>query len=77
MKHLKKNFKELWLDAKTVVLSSVSLVVDVVSIPVSACKDIRDGYIVAKAKMIVQNEERKAKKAEESEVIQDASMQGA
>jgi hypothetical protein len=50
MKHLKNNFKELWNDTKGLVTSAVSLVVDVVYIPVSACKDVRDAYVNSKAK---------------------------
>lgn len=50
MKHLKNNFKEIWKDAKGLATSAVSLVVDVVSIPVSACKDIRDAYVNSKSK---------------------------
>jgi hypothetical protein len=50
MKNLKNNFKEIWKDTKGLVTSAVSLVVDVVSIPVSACKDIRDAYVNSKTK---------------------------
>ena len=49
-KHLKNNFKEIWTDLKTLVSSGASLVVDVVTVPVSACKDIRDAWNTAKEK---------------------------
>jgi hypothetical protein len=45
----KENLKEVGLDAKALAVSSVSLVVDTVKVPVSICKDIRDKYLERKA----------------------------
>lgn len=68
MKHLKNNFKEIWKDAKGLVVSAASLVIDVVSVPVSACKDIRDAYMNSKAKK---------EQVEETGEVQNANVQPA
>ena len=74
MKHLKNNFKEIWKDTKGLVTSTVSLVVDVVSVPVSACKDVRDAYINSKNKK-AQNTEVEVQN--ETGEVTDANMQPA
>lgn len=76
MKHLKNNFKEIWKDTKGLVTSAVSLVVDVVTVPVSACKDIRDAYINSKAKK-EQTEEVVVEVKQETGEVQNASLQTA
>jgi hypothetical protein len=76
MKHLKNNFKEIWKDTKGLVTSAVSLVVDVASVPVSACKDIRDAYINSKAKK-EQSEEVVVEIKQETGEVQNASLQTA
>lgn len=48
-KETKTNLKEIGLDAKALAVSSVSLVVDTVKVPVSICRDIRNGYLEHKA----------------------------
>lgn len=71
MKNLKNNFKEIWKDTKGLVTSAVSLVVDVVSIPVSACKDIRDAYVNSKTK------KEQVEVQESSGEVQNVSVQPA
>jgi len=41
----KLNFKELWKDIKVISTTTVCLVKDTVSVPISMCKDVRDSYI--------------------------------
>ena len=44
----KRNFKDLGLDLKGLVSSSVCTVIDTLKIPVSFCKDIRNNYLERK-----------------------------
>lgn len=41
----KKNFKEIFKDAKAIVSGSIGLVVDTIKIPYAFCKDVRDSYL--------------------------------
>ena len=70
-KHLKNNFKEILTDLKTLVSSGASLVVDVVTVPVSACKDVRDAFKAAKEKKQVNNE------TAENTVVKEGAVQNA
>ncbi len=50
LKHTKKNFLEIGKDIKGIVCSSVCLVKDTLSVPISICKDVRDGVVSSKNK---------------------------
>lgn len=48
--HTKKNIIEIGKDIKGTVCSAVCLVKDVLIVPLSICKDVRDGVVSAKNK---------------------------
>ena len=48
--HTKNNIKEIGKDIKGIVYSSVSLIKDTLSVPLSICKDVRDGFLESKKK---------------------------
>ena len=67
MKNLKNNFIEIGKDSKALVVSTVSLTVDIVKLPISLCKDVRDKYLDLKS--------NKAKKANKQEISVDLNKE--